>query len=217
MALTKPGLIYRHPWLYQAMLWTVHGKHLPERYRKIAAELGKVHSVFEPLCGPALLPNYLPATVTYSGFDINPSFVRYAMKKGYNVCLGDARTDAPFEVSAEGVVLVDALHHLHPYEEQQRVVEKAATAARQKLVICDPFGDRYLDQVKRFPFAEFLARWFYNWVEQDGPNQSRYEHIIRRDTLEQRMEDGFGVLSGVPHRIQQVGPEDLIVTYTLSS
>ena len=217
MTLPKPGFIYRHPWAYQLMLQAVHGQHLPERYKKIVEELGNAQSVFEPLCGPALLPAYLHSGVAYSGFDINPHFVRYAMSKGRNVCLGDARTDAPFEVKADGVVLVDALHHLHPYEEQQRVVEKAARAGTQKVIICDPFGDRYLDMVQKFPVVEPLARWFYNWVERDGPNQSRYDHIITRDTLERRMDDGFGVLRGVSHTIQQVGPEDLIVTYTLKA
>lgn len=215
LACNKPGLIYRHPWLYKAMLLAVHGKHLPQRYKKIAAELGDARSVFEPLCGPALLPTYLPESVSYSGFDINPHFVRYARSKGRNISLGDAHTDMSFTVQADGVVLIDALHHIHPYEEQQRVVEKSAKAARKSLIICDPFGDRYLEMVNKLPFLRPLARWFYNWVEQDGPNESRYEHIITRDTLERRMDDGFGVLPGVAHKIQQVGPEDLIVTYRL--
>lgn len=54
------------------------------------------------------------------------------------------------------------------------------------------------------------------WNERDGPNQSRFEHIQTRASLEQRMRDGYGVLTDVEPKIQQVGPEDLVVTYDLA-
>ena len=209
------SLFYRSPVLYHLMLRAVHGKGLQERYRLIAGELGAATSVFEPMCGPALLPQYLAQSVHYRGFDINAHFVEYAQRKGRAVDFRDVRDPESFRgVSADGVVLIDALHHLWPYEEQQRAVERSAAAANNTLIICDPFGDRVLDFIDTFPFLRRPIERIFNWAERDGPNQSRFDHLVKRDTLEARMTTGFGVLSGVKTTIQQVGSEDLVATYS---
>lgn len=211
----RPNFIYRSPVLYKAMLQLVHGKHLKKRYQQIAEELDGAGSVFEPLCGPALLPKFLDEGTSYSGFDINPRFVKYAQKKGHKVWEGDARNAEAYQVQADGAVLVDALHHIQPYLEQQKVVERSAEAADKKLVICEPFGDRYFAMIKKFPFLRKLAEWAYNWIERDGSNQVRFSEIRSKSQLEDMMDDGFGVLKGVEKKIRQIGPEDLIVTYYL--
>jgi hypothetical protein len=209
----KRSIFYRSPRMYKLMLWAVHGKHLKERYGVIAEELGDAKSVLEPLCSPALLPKHLRPEVKYSGFDLNEKFVDYARSKGHPVLEGDALDQDSYREAADGVALIDALHHIQPYEDQQRVVELAAGSALKRLVVCDPFADRYLDMVDKFPFLRKPAEWIFNWIETDGPNQSRYDSMIRREVLEERMSNGFEVLSGVKHEIKQVGPEDLVATY----
>jgi len=222
----KPNFIYSHPLLYQAMLYAVHGKHLKQRYQTMVEELGDTKSVFEPLCGPALLPRYLPEGVNYSGFDINPKFVRYAQKKGHEVWEGDARDPQSFSnpnthssesKGADSIVLVDALHHVQPYMEQRKLIERCAESGAKSLLICEPFGDRYFETIQKMPFIEGLARWFYNWIERDGSNQVRFENIRTKSELEDLMSEGFGVktLKEAPKKIQQIGPEDLLVTYHL--
>ena len=198
------------------MLLAVHGHHLRERYETIVRGLDGAETVFEPLCGPALLPKFLPKEVGYSGFDINDTFVRYARRKGYRVSHGDATQDEAYQgVNVDGAVLIDALHHIHPYEEQQKIVERTAKTARKRLVISDPFADCYLAISERFPSLLGISQKIFNWMESDGPNQSRYDNRACRDALEARMKDGYGVLKGVSHDMQQVGPMDLIVTYHL--
>ena len=210
------SLLYRSPGLYRFLLWAAHGAHLAKRYRAGAKSLGEAKTVFEPLCGPAILPSYLPDCVEYSGFDINERFVRYARRKGRNVWQGDAREEAPYRHGlADGVAIVYSLHHVQPYEAQQRVVERAARAARSRLVICEPFGDRLLGLLDKAPFLKKPAEWLFDWAERDGTNQSCFEHVLTRESLKKRMDDGYGVLNGVRHSIRQIGPDDLIVAYYL--
>ena len=118
------------------MLKMAHGKSLKERYQLMVKELGEVKTVFEPLCGPALLPKYLPAGVKYSGFDLNEKFVKHAKKKKFDVWQGNAKEELSYkDVRADGVVLIDALHHIQPYKEQQKVVERSAKSAKKRLII----------------------------------------------------------------------------------
>lgn len=198
------------------MIWAVHRKQLKERYQIIANKLENAKSIFEPLCGPVLLPKFLLDKVEYSGFDINENFIRYAQKREYNVLEGDARKDTPYRnITADIVILVDAMHHIQPYEEQQRVVKRAANIARRKLIICEPFRGGYFKLFKKVPFLRKPFEWFFNWIERDGPNQSKFEHIQTKDSLEKTMKEGYGVLKGVKNEIQQVGPAELIVIYYL--
>ncbi|MFA6461921.1 MAG: class I SAM-dependent methyltransferase [Candidatus Woesearchaeota archaeon] len=213
----RPNIIYRHPLLYKAMLYGVHGKHLRERYQQIAEQLQGCTSVFEPCAGPGLLAKYLPSEMEYSGFDINPRFVSYAQKKGLKVKEGDAHQEAPFQVECpDAVVLVDALHHLQPYEAQQRLIQKAAEMALRRIIICEPYGDRYSEILDKFPSLKGLAARAYNWIERDGSNQVRFEEMKSKEELTELANQGFGVIQKiVPRRIAEIGPEDLLITYYL--
>jgi SAM-dependent methyltransferase len=206
------------------LLLGVHGRSLKKRYQAIVEELGDVETVFEPMCGPALLPRYLPEDISYKGFDGNARFVRYAQKKDLTVWEGDATMRKSFLnhghsnfVQADGVVLIDSMHHIGNYGAQQRLMEKAARSVNSggRIVVCDPFGDRYFKMIGKGKIRRWAVEKFFNWIERDGFNKVRFENIPTRDTLEERMKDGYGVLSGLEPKIQQVGKEDLIATYQL--
>lgn len=163
------NIVYNHPKLFELMLWMIHGRHLKERYQIIAREIEGCESVLELMCGTALLTQHLPEGIGYWGFDINEAFVRYAQERlSRNLpeesCLvHTGNVDDPTSIrgkEADAVVLIDALHHIQPYEQQQRLIERSARAARKKLVVCDPFGDRYFAMIERFPFLRGAAEWF---------------------------------------------------------
>jgi hypothetical protein len=208
----KRSLFYAGPRIYKVGLRLIHGKQLDQRYEYIAKQIGKNKSVLEPACGPALIPNYLDASNSYSGFDINEKFVQYARDKGLDVQQGNAK-DASFYKSSDIVVLCDALHHIVP---EMSVLEHSLNSAQQKLIICDPFKDQYLKMLPGWLPGSFrlLSAW-YDYVEKDGNNQVRLEKIRMKKELQEVMMAGFGVIPNTAKRnIQEIG-EDLIVTYHL--
>lgn len=208
------SFFYSGPRIYQLGLKLIHGSNLNERYNYISDQIGRERSVLEPACGPGLLPEFLDPSNYYHGFDINERFIQYAKKKGLDVHLGDAN-DASSYSSSDVVVLCDALHHMG-LDNERAVLERSLNSAIQKLIICDPFKDYYLQMFPQwFPGArQFLENW-YDYIERDGSNQVRLRNIRTRKELEEVMMAGFGIIpKGVKRDLKNIG-EDLIVTYHL--
>ena len=81
MSMSKKSIFYKHPQLYIWGLKWIHKSNFTKRYRHMASFVRKGDLVLEPVCGPAILADFLPEGVYYRGFDTNKEFVDYAFKK----------------------------------------------------------------------------------------------------------------------------------------
>ncbi|MFH1071981.1 MAG: class I SAM-dependent methyltransferase [Nanoarchaeota archaeon] len=212
--MVQRSLFYQSPWIYRAGLLLIHGKHLDERYKYIADQIGKGKSVLEPACGTALLPDYLDKSCTYTGFDKNERFVRHAQKKSLHVNVGNALDPAMY-TPCDTAVFCDALHHIGLSNELS-AIERALHAASQQLIICEPFKDRYLGLLPNWiPGSQKVLETWFDYIEKDGNNQVRLKDIRMRKELEEIMMEGYGIIPPqVRREINNIG-EDLIVTYHL--
>ncbi|MGV8162245.1 MAG: class I SAM-dependent methyltransferase [Candidatus Nanoarchaeia archaeon] len=218
MSLKSP--FYWNAQLYKLGLKIVHGKNLAERYQYIANQIGTNKKVLEPACGPAILAEYLSDSCEYKGFDINPSFVKYAKKKGLNVQQGNAIDLTIYNTLCENkssdiVVIIDSLQHVNPEEEFDLLIN-SHILAKEKLIICTPFKDFYLELLPNWiPEKEKMLEKYFNYIERDGTTNVKLENVRTRKQLEIEMINGFDKL--IPYKkleLTNIG-EDLIATYSL--
>lgn len=210
----KRSFFYKNPVVYEVGLKLIHGKNLSKRYNYISERIGGKKTVLEPACGPALLPNYLDSTCSYSGFDINEQFINHGKNKNLNVFLGDA-IDFKSYARSDVVILCDALHHMGP-ENEKILLEHSLNSATRQLIICDPFKNSFLDELANWlPGIRYLFSTWFNYMEKDGNNQVKLENIRTRKELEELMIDGFGVIpKQTKKEIKHIG-SDLIAIYYL--
>jgi hypothetical protein len=206
------GFLYRRAGAYKFGLRAVHGRQLDQRYEYMAEMIGSGVKVLEPLCGPALLPDYL-RNCSYAGFDLNEKFVEHAAKADLDVRLRDATDPRAYERS-DVVVLCDALHHLTP-EQEKRVLQLSFESARRKLIVCDPCIDHYDSLFPAWlPGRRWLMERVYEFLEKDGSNNAKLENRRTRTELQALMLGGFGVVPDNAARELRVIGKDLIVTYS---
>ncbi len=206
------SFMYSNALMYKLALNWAHGRNLNRRYAYISEKIGPNRSVLEPACGPALLPDYLHASCTYTGFDINEYFAEHARKRGLKVEVADALEQSAY-VPSDAVVLCDALHHIGQ-EQEKTLIINSLKAAKKQLIICEPFKDSSPGLWERV-----LGRSFFiacsNYVERDGNNLVRVETFRTKEELKGLMMNCFGVLlPEATKEIKCIG-NDLIVTYNL--
>ena len=217
----KQSFLYKNPLIYQWALMLNHNflmnnsSTYQNRYKYIASEIEHWETVFEPGAGIGTIAKYLYSSEKYRGEDRNEKFVNYAQKKGINIKLGDARNLNTFPKQVNTIVLIDFYTHLGIEEDKQQVLETCLKIHPDKLIICDPFKDKYLEFFKKFPFLpkKLPTKW-YKYAEQDGFNNITLDDVRTKDKLQKEMEEGLGIIhSNVNRKIKEIG-EDLIVTYT---
>jgi len=131
------SLIYRSPWLYEAMMTLLYGRYYNERYKAIADLIPNHASVLDVCCGPAILyQRYLAAkNVTYTGIDLNQCFVDKLNNDGARgLCLDI--THAAELPEADYVVMQASLYHFLP--EVEPIIAKLQAAARERVIIAEP-------------------------------------------------------------------------------
>ena len=188
----------------------LHGDNLRRRYEYIANK-AQSGTVLEPACGPALFADYWDSG-SYAGFDINPTFVKSAQKRGLEVVVGDAYDPESYHES-DIVLLCDALHHMGISRETE-VIEHSSNAAKKRLIICEPFNDPYLEIISSWgPVRKRLFELWYDHVEKDGNNQVRFKDFRSKIELTDAMLDGFGVIPEHVGRELTTIAGDMLVTY----
>ena len=188
----------------------IHGKNFVIRYRYMARQIGKNVSVMEPGAGPGILSSFIDDTCTYYGFDQNPDFVKDAQHRGLNIKLGNVLDKGAYKRS-DAAALVDVMHHLKP-NNQQILLKNTLSAHPKLIIICEPYMHT-LPFILKMPLFSILHEKFFNFIEQDGNNEARLEHIHSKEGLMQQMQNGFGIIPAKTKKeIKEIG-DDLIVTY----
>lgn len=159
--MTKRAYIYRSPWLYSMAIRLLHF----DGFKQIKDVVGKKKNVFEPACGFGRLQRYLHDTCSYSGIDLNKTFINFGRKKGLDIRMGDVLEESNY-VKSDIIILCDILHHL-TINKTQRLVSIATKFAKEKIVIMEPTFVG-LASGKGF-FSRFLAKVFAE-IDFDGIN-----------------------------------------------
>src|SRR4051812_18583557 len=78
------SLVYRHAFLYTAMIRVLYGRHFDARYRALAEMIPQGASVLELCCGPPFFyERYLRSrNIDYCGVDFNDKFVNALKRLG---------------------------------------------------------------------------------------------------------------------------------------
>ncbi|MCP5046203.1 MAG: class I SAM-dependent methyltransferase [bacterium] len=98
--------------------------------------VGQNKTVFEAACGYGRMQKFLHPCCTYSGIDLNESFISYGQKKNRDVKVGNVLDENAYP-KADVVLLCDILHHL-PLKDMYKLVSIAAKSALEKVVIVEP-------------------------------------------------------------------------------
>ncbi|MEY4581775.1 MAG: hypothetical protein RL701_6478 [Pseudomonadota bacterium] len=160
--------IYRHPWLYSAVMRALYVGSFQERYRVLAALIPEGSEVFEACAGDAYLyeKHLKHKAVRYSGGDLNTRFVAYAKQRGISLSLHDLTADVvPL---ADFVVLQASLYQFIPQE--VAIVEKLQRAARRMLIVAEPVRNL---STSRSALVRAIARYSAN--PGDGHKAARFD------------------------------------------
>lgn len=159
--MTKCASIYRSPWLYSMAIRLHHFN----GFKKIKEIIGKEKNVFEPACGFGRLKRYLHDSCSYSGIDLNETFINFGRKRGLDIRKGDVLEESNY-VKSDIIILCDILHHF-PMNKIHRLVSISTKFAKEKVVILEPTLVR-LAAGEGF-FSRFLAKVFAK-IDFDGIN-----------------------------------------------
>lgn len=160
--MTKRALIFRSPWLYSMSIRLLHF----DGFKKVKEIIGKEKKVFEPACGFGRLQKYLPPCCSYSGIDLNETFINFGRKRGLDIRKGDVIKEKNY-IESDIIILCDILHHL-TMDKIQKIVSIAKKFAKEKVVIMEP-AFVGVASGKGF-FSRFLAKVFAK-VDYDGINK----------------------------------------------
>jgi len=130
-----PGLLYRHPILYDATLRVIHGTALLRRMEILADEIGEGVRVFDVGCGTCTLQRHLKAGCRYMGLDLNERFVRHAQGRGIAARVGDVFDEGNYPGDLDVIVLSDILHHIIPRHDELVALCKRKAG---KVIVCEP-------------------------------------------------------------------------------
>ena len=152
----KTSLIYRSPTLYTLFMRFLYGRNYEARLRSVGEEIPDGVEVLDVCCGDcALYTRALRGRVSYTGIDINPSFLENARKRSIKVLPLDVRIDnLP---RSDYVVMQASLYQFIPLHKQ--LVDKLLYSASRKVIISEPV--RNLSDSSN-PIISFIARYQAN-------------------------------------------------------
>ena len=200
----KQSIFYKYPFFYRNSLRLIHGKNLSKRYQAIAAFIKEGEKVLEPGCGLASVSDFLPPKVSYSGFDLNKSFIKSIPKKKNHsrIFCGnilDYKNYFPVDV----IIISDVLHHLKPAD-KKTFLKNCFRSFKKRMIICEPKGKEELVWGKRF----------FEYFEQDGINEVDVANFWTKEKLKKEIKNGFGVIpASVPREIQEIGKDIICVFF----
>ncbi|GEM_PF-483178 len=162
------SIIYRHVWLYRAVMVCLYGRVYWQRFHQLANYIPNNASLVELCAGPGDF--YLTAlqnkNITYRGFDFSSDFVKYGFARGVNLEQADIlNMNWPL---ADYYVMNSSLCHFHPNAE--KIIQKMLSMAQQGVLIMEPIKNMMHSKNR---FLAGLARKFTN----DGKSS----HLFRFD------------------------------------
>lgn len=126
------SIFYKYPLIYDIGIRFLYF----DGMKIIKKLIGKGKSVFEPACGYGRMKNYLYPDCTYSGIDLNETFITYGKKRKRDVKIGNV-LDAKHYKEADVILLCDILHHLK-LKDIYKLMAHAVKFAKEKIVIVEP-------------------------------------------------------------------------------
>jgi SAM-dependent methyltransferase len=126
------SIFYKYPMLYD---WGIRFLYF-DGLKILKSIIGRKKSVFEPACGYGRMKKYMYSDCSYSGVDLNDTFIQYGKKKNRNISLGNALDPGSYQ-EADTVLVCDILHHLK-VKDMYKLMELAIEFAREKVVIIEP-------------------------------------------------------------------------------
>jgi SAM-dependent methyltransferase len=155
------SIFYKYPILYD---WGIRFLYF-DGLKILKNIIGRNKSVFEPACGYGRMKKYMYPDCSYSGVDLNETFIEYGRKKNRNVSLGNA-LDRECYREADTVLVCDILHHLK-VKDMYKLMELAVEFAREKVVIIEPI---FVNIAAKNNFISRAIGKFMARIDSDGFN-----------------------------------------------
>ena len=129
------GPVYRSAGVYRLAMSVLEGREGAARRRLIADAIPQGSSVLDLCCGDARIARDLERRgCSYTGLDINPTFVRAGHRRGLDVRAWDARTmDFP---EADVVCMLSSLYHF--VSRDRELLDRMVERANRLVVISEP-------------------------------------------------------------------------------
>ena len=162
------SVIYKFSWLYEAFILARYRGEYSERSEALARLIPKRSSVVDLCCGPATLyfRHLRHQEVSYTGLDINRSFIERLSARGATGILWDVTTSAPLP-KADYLIMQGSLYHFLP--NPHPIVDRMLAAAYKHVLITEPVLN-LLDS--RNPIVVWLAQKLTD--PGTGPQSSRF-------------------------------------------
>jgi hypothetical protein len=121
--------------VYRLAMWVLCGRDLAERRRAIVRELEPGWTFLDLCCGDcAISPAVRAKSCTYLGLEVNPVFIRWGQRRGFDVRHWDARS---MPVPRADVVCMQAsLYQFIPRD--RSLVHEIVASANRLAVVAEP-------------------------------------------------------------------------------
>lgn len=131
------SLVYRNTVVYGALMRVLYGRHYPDRFRAVAAEIPPGARVLDLCCGPAALytRHLRDRGIDYHGLDLNQRFVDDVIAAGGHAETWDLHADTALP-AADIVLMHASLYHFLP--DATPVIDRMLAAASEKVIIAEP-------------------------------------------------------------------------------
>lgn len=136
----RRSLVYRSPRIYHAMVGALYRGRYAERFEAVAARVPHGASVLDVCCGDGVLfGGYLKnKNITYTGLDINETFVKAARDGGIDARRCDIQLE-PALPGADVAIMQGSLYQFIPGEGD--ILKKLAAAARSRVILTEPVSN----------------------------------------------------------------------------
>ncbi len=172
------SLIYRNAFIYEGLMHALYGSAYQARFQALADLIPDGGSVLDVCCGPAtLFHRYLKQKgVSYTGLDINPSFIERLSADGGTGMVWNLNENRPLP-RQQYVIMQSSLYHFLP--DAAPIVTRMLEAAERQLLIAEPIRNVADSQSA---LLAFLARKLTNPGTGDQPhrfNEARLDALLQ--------------------------------------
>lgn len=183
------SIIYHNSFFYFLGFKLFHKCDSTLRNKFMVSFIKKGETVLEPGCGPANIANFLPDKAKYLGFDLNKSFISYGLKKGLNVYLGDVLDKNSYR-KADAVIVCDIFHHIK-LADRKKFLQNSYFSAKRLFIFCECMKETrgFLRKIL-YPINHRM----FEFLDNDGINDAKYEDIFTEKRLRKEVENGFGFI-----------------------
>lgn len=202
--MAKLGIQYKYPWIYGILIRIIHRGPVLREFKK---QVGKKVSVFDIAAGFGNMARCLDSSDTYTGIDLNQTYVAYAQRRGLNVQIGDIFDDKAYKPT-DVSILVDVVHHI-PEVKLEKLFDNVFKNTRKRVVILEP---AFLNLEERHGVAARPLDWVLRKLDGDGVNT--IERWLSEEEYTRLFESKFSSKLGRTFavRVQKIKPY-YIVTF----